>query len=344
MAWPLVELSGLLDPNVFVTGYTPTGVDVGAEISQVLNKVNETIVGANDLKVDLDAEVSAGLARDGRLDTHDTLIQSALNASSNNTNDINLLEVHAAGDGTDHSAVVANADAIAILQGVTQLVTTGDESTFPYSAYGGYNQIVFNDQSARQIWGMYLPTGEGWSLGHTIYLICRNPYGTRLYLSQGLVPGASGSVHMKDGDVVRATVANDTEDAGAHRWALSLLPRFDLVSSFKELTATENYTLLTGFPYTSFIVSGQAGGEEATVTLPEITDDMVGIELKGFLHGSGSDGLTFACSGTDEFLDLDGSTGTSMNIDGTPYSRITMTALPAVGGVYRWALNVIGSV
>jgi len=107
--WPINELAGLLDPNVFVTGYYPTGVDVGAEIAQVLNKGNETVEGANELKVGLDAEVTAGLGRDTDISNNTTAIQQAFNQIIDNTADIAALgsgilnTIHHVDDGSVHS-------------------------------------------------------------------------------------------------------------------------------------------------------------------------------------------------------------------------------------------------
>jgi len=350
MAWPLVALSGLLDPNVYVPGYVPTGTDVGADISAVLNKTTELVDGANELKVGLDAEVAAGLVRDGTLAAHQIVIQTNIDNIATNVTAIALNTTHRDDEtGADHAELVTgiatNADDIDTLEnlvGVGQLVTTSDESTFSYSNFGGYGQIVLNDQSAKQIWGMNAPAGQGWPLGRNITLFCRNPYGARVYLGTGLISGGANSVQMSDGDAISATVVNDSEDAGAYRWQLVLLPRFDRETSFKELTVTESYSLLTGFPYKNFSVSGQAAGNAAVVTLPEITDDIVGMELKGFHIGAEGD-LRFTRSGTDLILMADGSTGTSIDLTDSPGTAVgTLTALPSVSSVYYWGASFDG--
>jgi len=90
--WPINELSGLLDPNVYVTGYTPTGVDVGADIAQVLNKANEVAVGANELKVSLDAGVVTDAAHDAQIAALLASLTTAFGLITANADDIDALE------------------------------------------------------------------------------------------------------------------------------------------------------------------------------------------------------------------------------------------------------------
>jgi len=110
--WPINELSGLLDPNVYVTGYTPTGVDVGADIAQVLNKANEVAVGANELKVSLDAGVVTDAAHDAQIAALLASLTTAFGLITANDADI-----------------ATNAQAIEDLEALRNYVKTYDDTT-----------------------------------------------------------------------------------------------------------------------------------------------------------------------------------------------------------------------
>ena len=92
MTWPLVALSGLLDPNVYVKGYVPSGVDVGVDISQNLLKINELVEGANELNTNLATEVTAGEDRDSTLSGHTVAIQYNANTNSTQASQISALQ------------------------------------------------------------------------------------------------------------------------------------------------------------------------------------------------------------------------------------------------------------
>jgi hypothetical protein len=77
---PVTPLSGLIDANVFVPGYTPTGSDVGAEIVQVLNKLNETLALANTNEAGVATNVSD--IADAVADIASNLAAIAINAAA----------------------------------------------------------------------------------------------------------------------------------------------------------------------------------------------------------------------------------------------------------------------
>jgi len=342
--WPISELSGLLDPGVFVIGYTPTGVDVGQEISQVLNHLNTVIGNANELKTDLDAEVVAGEGRDTTLASHAILIQTALNYGSDHENRVGVLETHAAGDGSDHADVAQNTSDIADLQsevGLGYAQITSDVADFDFGVYGDYNQFILNKDASVQDITLTSPTSTSWPQGRKVTFYCDASYGALVASDYFVLNLQPKEIFLEPGDVLDLTVVQVTVGV---RWMATKRTTPLRDRNFLELTATQSYSASRTLPYKHFIVSGQAGGELATVTLPEITDDMVAVELKGFLHGSTGDGLKFLCSGTDQILDLDGGTGDYIIADGsTAKSIITLTALPAVGGVYYWGASLVGA-
>ena len=79
----VVTLTGLIDPNVFVPGYTPTGTDVGTEIATVLTKGNETIVLANANEIKADANAAAIIVTDAAVAAIDVRT-TALEGSAGN--------------------------------------------------------------------------------------------------------------------------------------------------------------------------------------------------------------------------------------------------------------------
>ena len=346
--WPINELSGLLDPDVFVPGYFPTGTDVGAEIVQVLTKANETVVGANELKVDLDDEVELGDNRDITLAAHAAAIQINLDKSNTNASDITDLE---AADVVHTDDIAANLvkintniddiDALEAIVGMSEHLSAADIPTFDFATYGDYSLIVLSKSTSKHAVTLQNPTSS-WPLGHRVYFVCRTEHGASI-TSDYFVPAVSGaSFQLCDGDVAMATRVFDN-GATSYGWSVVLLPRADGLSTVKEMTVTESYSPPTGFPYRMFTVSGQAVGNVAEVTLPEITDDMVGTELKGFHHGTDGD-LRFTCSGTDQILDSIGATGDSIDVyDSSNKAVATLTALPSVSSVYYWGASIDGA-
>lgn len=66
---PITEISGPLDAASFNDEATAYGTKVLAEISQLLNKINEIVAGANELATEITAEEAARVSGDSGLDT-----------------------------------------------------------------------------------------------------------------------------------------------------------------------------------------------------------------------------------------------------------------------------------
>lgn len=341
--WPINELSGLLDPDVFVLGYYPTGVDVGAEISQVLNKINDVIVGANELKVDLTAEEDAGEVRDALIAGNVTAIQFVADASSDNTNAVSDLEdadvVLTDAIAQNVNDIGTNSNSIAVLNAAAGLGTyaVDGDTTLDYATYSAYNG--FELVSSTQKDTITLPTagGSSWPRDITIRLICASSYGAIVTSAHFRPDYTVDDIQVEYGDILECRVV---PIGSSDKWMPVLLPTALKKAQVYELSVTETYAPSPYFFFDKFMVSGQGSGNVATVTLPKITDNMIGMEIKGFRIGTNGT-LRFARTGTDVILQAVSGDATQVDLGASPaYSVATLTALPSVSSVYRWGCSI----
>jgi len=130
MAWSgLSKLLSLLTTNVFNTGYTPTGPDVGAEVVRILLRVDQIIDEGVTTEGDVATNTSAIQVLDNRLDADETDITANSNAIALNAADIDTLQ-------TD----VAALDAIYV-QAFLQITLS---KTLTITEYRRYHAVVYS--------------------------------------------------------------------------------------------------------------------------------------------------------------------------------------------------------
>lgn len=89
----VTQLIGLVDPNVFVDGYTPHGPEVAAEYAQLINKINEAIIllNTNEAGIATNLSLIGGNSSDisdnqsdiASLQSRATILESAIGNSAN---------------------------------------------------------------------------------------------------------------------------------------------------------------------------------------------------------------------------------------------------------------------
>jgi len=117
-------LAGVIDAGVYVLGYIPTGVDVGADFTQIINKLNESIGVINTNEADI-------ATNDSALTTQSALIQG-------NTDDLAAYEV-----SNDAAVAALDVRVVAVEAGVGNslltLETPGSLTISQMTSYGMIN-------------------------------------------------------------------------------------------------------------------------------------------------------------------------------------------------------------
>lgn len=294
----ITGLSGMLDASAFNEGTGAFGTKVSEEYNQIINKLNESITGLNEVAVDqiadeasIEANTSGVSANASDIVDHETRISA---------NEVSVVD-HETRIGDNETDIVALQGAIGV--GVIDVST--DIASFDYVTYGGYGTINLNSPASKRVVTMPSPGAGGWPEGHRVFLICSANYGAVLDSAYFHPYGAFSYANMVTGDVIMATVVNDASGGGL-KWSVALLEKASSKNNCKVMGATESYVLTTRMEFSSFVNATQSSGNVATVTLPEIDNTNVGSVIHAAHVGALGD-LRIAAHSGDYILDVDGS-------------------------------------
>lgn len=287
----ITQISGPLDAASFNDEATAYGTKVLAEISQVLNKTNEVVAGANELAGEVTDEEAARSAADAALDTrldtaegYITLLQTGFSDHAA------LLQAYEARIEELEYATASNY--VEVASG--DLTLASDTAhTINFTGTAGLQSLTLGS------------TLTDFALGKSWRIICNNADGVQVATSASFAHAslttAPGYINLLVGDVVEVTVVDIGTTKG---WSAALMKG---VGGFRASAAGAGD--LGGTDQDDRAIWVARAGDTGTrdLYLPDLTgtDNFNNFrEILVVLYGTPSSGtFVVSCLGTDVFLD-----------------------------------------
>jgi hypothetical protein len=303
----IATLAGVIDAGVYVLGYFPTGVDVGADFTQIINKVNEDIAQINTNTTGISDEAATREAADDALSASVDIVASAV-VSGDAANQVSI-DLNATNIDTNATNIAA------LSQGLITHVSSGNFVL----TYDNGPTWVAEDSSIQTV---LIDNSFSFSEGDQRIIICDNEAG--IYVKSLLNWNSSpGDVAMRPGQIMRLWAV--AGGAGLlWEYELSEPPRLA-----EYITLTGNRTL--SLSENTMIVQGGGGWD---VLLPPITSAVYGHKVT-----ITRDAIAFDIrpSGSDLFMASNSATAAALAYH--TYTFIA-TSVPSGTGGYKWIKQV----